>query len=116
MILAAGASLLLGMNSSFAYDSFPFTKVSSTFRDGVYKLTSSKVTSYDVTVDCASFLFGITYNYSKTDKPFLYLYEAECYDLLDTLVLWDENNQPGCLKVDFENKDWNLQKGIDGCE
>jgi len=106
----------LGVSPSLnAYDIFPITQYSRSDRDGVINLSSSYRPQMTATVDCNSFLMGLTYHHTQGTNQFLYLYDADCFDILETIDLWFQNNETACLSVDFDLKLWNLTKGADLC-
>lgn len=98
-----------------AYDIFPVTRYTQSDRDGVIGLYSSYRPQMSATVDCSSFLMGVTYHYPQGTNQFLHLYEGECYDILETIDYWFQYNETACLHIDFDSKKWNLTKGADLC-
>lgn len=107
---------VLGVSPALnAYDIFPVTQYSRSDRDGVIELSSSYRPQMTATVDCNSFLMGVTYHQPQGKNQFLHLYEADCYDILETIDFWFKNNETACLSVDFDLRLWNLAKGADLC-
>ena len=77
---------------------------SSNSRHGVFDLEIEEE-PFVATLDCDSFLTGLI-----LEDKFLYLYMDECIEIYQHIKAWTDENDYGCLEVDFENKDWNLEK------
>lgn len=84
-------------------------------REGTYYLQNGVNDRDPVILDCASFLFGLTFELS-TNKKFFQLYQSECYQAYWDIKSWTENSQRACLKVDFESWQWSLEKQADECQ
>ncbi|MAF77471.1 MAG: hypothetical protein CME63_04740 [Halobacteriovoraceae bacterium] len=105
-------SLATGLN---AYDTFPITRFTPSERDGVINFYSSYRPQMTATLDCSSFLMGVTYYYPKGQNQFLHLFEDECHEIFETVDYWFSYSETACLVVDFDQKNWNLIKGADRC-
>jgi hypothetical protein len=105
--------LLLIIKSSFAIDIFPISKISEfPAREAVFSLETYN--AVELTLDCSSFLHGI--NIKRTQgNAFFFLYESECYQILNDLHTWTYAGEEACLKLDFVGKDWTLEKKVDDC-
>lgn len=98
-----------------AYDIFPITQFTPSDREGVVNFYSSYRPQMMATLDCGSFLMGITYYNPQGKNQFLHLFEDECYDIIETVDYWFQYNETACLSIDFEASKWSLTKGADLC-
>jgi len=98
-----------------AYDIFPITRYTTSQREGVFNFYSSYRPQMLATLDCSSFLMGITYYYPEGPNQFLHLFEDDCYEVFETIDYWFEYEETACLQVDFTQKKWSLTKGADLC-
>lgn len=106
--------LFLLVANAWSFENFPVYKITEDpDRFAVFQLHSTS--PYDLTLDCASFLFGVTIEDSQR-RDFFHLYEQECYQVAAFIYDWTEVGDEACLKVDLAGKDWRLEKGIDDCE
>ena len=112
-VVGISGSLSVPLN---AYEVFPITEYSPTDREGVVNFNSSYRPQMTATLDCSSFLMGITYYYPHGQNQFLNLYEDECYDIYETIDFWFQYDETACLLINFENKKWSLAKGADQCK
>lgn len=93
-------------------ESYKITNISTTDREAVFDLSSYP--HVNVQLDCSSFLHGVHVT-DGIEKKFFYLYESECYEVFSHLKTWINAGDLACLKLDFEQKDWSLEKGADAC-
>jgi hypothetical protein len=84
-------------------------------REGTFLLKDGDDDPDPVMLDCASFLFGLTFEL-RSSKKFFQLYQSECYQAYWDIKDWTENSQRACLKADFGSWQWSLEKQADGCE
>lgn len=111
-LLLAVMSLSPALN---AFDPFPITQFTPSDREGVVNLYSSYRPQMTATLDCSSFLMGITYYNSQGNNQFLHLFEDDCFEIYETIDYWFEYNETACLIVDFNQSRWDLIKGADFC-
>jgi|GEM_PF-4120384 len=92
--------------------SYKITNISTTDREAVFELSS--YSHVGIRLDCSSFLHGVHVT-DTMEKKFFYLFESECYEVFSKLKNWINEGEVACLKLDFEQKDWSLEKGADAC-
>lgn len=101
------------VSKSFAFDSFPISDMLPVQdRYGVVNLITYP--QMELTLDCSSFLHGLSAK-SANHSSFLMLYESECHHIFNSLFTWFLEGKQACLKVDFKQKDWVLEKTNRGC-
>jgi hypothetical protein len=113
VIFFAFIALSLSINAQVLVKSISSIKRAP--REGTFYLKDGFFDREPVLLDCASFLFGLTFNLSG-DKDFFQLYQAECYQAYHDIKEWTTNSQRVCLKANFESWDWSLEKQIGACE
>jgi hypothetical protein len=84
-------------------------------REGTFYLKDGFFDRDPVLLDCASFLFGITFDLKK-ERKFFQLYHQECYQAYSDIKEWTKNSKRVCLKADFVSWNWSLEKQVDACE
>ena len=93
---------------------FTVSAIKETSRLGYFSLvTSSQGTSLDL--DCSSFLHGLQIA-KASENRFFYLYEPECYDLMNSVKENQKSGELSCLEVDFESHSWEVFTGNETCQ